>query len=402
MENCLDPLILDPNVCPGLQPPPGVIPMDPNAYSLRPYVIETTAVCLAFTVPAVVVRIFTKGYILKKMQVEDYSLLIALAGYAAYLGVMLKAFDYNCGKHQWNVSIADTMIILKYVNIVQILYSPPMFFAKLALLLQIQRIFTVTQKNFTYWASWALIIANGAIYTAVLFAFIFACVPREKIWNPMLSGKCINTGATMITTSTINVVSDVVILVLPMLEVWKLHMPLRRKVAVAAIFATGILACAACVCRLAYTIKLIDTNDLTYWVAPAGMWGAAEFATVILCCCFPTFPRFLTFLRGKDRSSKSYSYGSNLKAEPSGSHSKSTGKNPKSPYSWNETMPDGPYIQLDERTLASRSEHVITTADSLESLRRLGIGAILRTTEIETSSVHLDNGTQKDETLLAR
>lgn len=65
-------------------------------------------------------------------------------------------------------------------------------------------------------------------------------------------------------------------------------------------------------------------------------------------------------------------------------------------------MPDGPYIQLDERTLASRSEHVITTADSLESLRRLGIGAILRTTEIETSSVHLDNGTQKDETLLAR
>lgn len=74
MENCLDPLILDPNVCPGLQPPPGVIPMDPNAYSLRPYVIETTAVCLAFTVPAVVVRIFTKGYILKKMQVEDCTL----------------------------------------------------------------------------------------------------------------------------------------------------------------------------------------------------------------------------------------------------------------------------------------------------------------------------------------
>jgi hypothetical protein len=29
------------------------------------------------------------------------------------MGVMNKAFDFNCGKHQWNVSIADVMVVVQ-------------------------------------------------------------------------------------------------------------------------------------------------------------------------------------------------------------------------------------------------------------------------------------------------
>lgn len=52
--------------------------------------------------------------------------------------------------------------------------------------------------------------------------------------------------------------------------------------------------------------------DLTYKVAPTGMWTAAEFAAVLLCCTFPTFPRFVAWARNKDkdlRSSMQYSNG---------------------------------------------------------------------------------------------
>lgn len=116
-----------------------------------------------------------------------------------------------------------------------------MFFAKLALLLQIQRIFTINQRNFIFWASWFLIVANGAIYISVLFASIFACVPREKIWNPAVDGKCIDVGDAMITTSAINFISDVAILALPLLGIWSLQMPLKRKIGVGSIFAVGLL-----------------------------------------------------------------------------------------------------------------------------------------------------------------
>jgi hypothetical protein len=118
-----------------------------------------------------------------------------------------------------------------------------MFAAKLAVLLQIKRIFTVHKKNATYWTVWILIIANLMVYTAILFSFIFACWPREHIWNPFATGKakCIDTAAALLASSAINLISDITILVLPLLGISKLQMPLKRKIGVGAIFLTGAL-----------------------------------------------------------------------------------------------------------------------------------------------------------------
>ncbi|PSN75420.1 hypothetical protein BS50DRAFT_671580 [Corynespora cassiicola Philippines] len=310
MEKCLDPLTMDPNTCPGLVPPEGVRPMDPNAYTLQPYVIATTAVCVPLTVIAVLIRLFTRGHILKRLQLEDYSLLLATAGSVAFIGVINKAFDFNCGKHQWNVSMADLSNILQYINIAQILYSPFMFAAKFGLLLQIKRIFTTGHRDFTYWAILSMIIANAAIYTSTFFAFVFACLPREKIWNPMVEGTCINPEATMIASSAINLASDIAIISLPLLRVLQLQMPLRRKIGVIAIFATGSIACIASLMRLIYTIRLTESKDVTYWTVPAGLWAHAEITTVIICACFPTFPCFIAFLRGENPHTNTHTYDS--------------------------------------------------------------------------------------------
>ncbi|KAL5423460.1 hypothetical protein PMIN04_003854 [Paraphaeosphaeria minitans] len=51
------------------------------------------------------------------------------------------------------------------------------------------------------------------------------------------------------------------------------------------------------------------------YVSPAGMWAAAEFATVRLSCTFLTFTRFVSWVRGKDsdcRKSPLYSSDSAL------------------------------------------------------------------------------------------
>jgi len=116
-----------------------------------------------------------------------------------------------------------------------------MLFAKLALLVQIKRIFTINQKNLIYWISWALIIANTATYVFVFFIFLFACVPRRSIWDRTVSGKCINVSVALVAASAINLVSDLSILALPLLGIWRLRMPLKRKLGVASIFATGAL-----------------------------------------------------------------------------------------------------------------------------------------------------------------
>lgn len=69
---CLNSATAHPHTCPATSHPPGVLPIDPNSYRDTPHDIQiTTAVYLAFVVPAVAIRLFTaKGYILTRFQAE--------------------------------------------------------------------------------------------------------------------------------------------------------------------------------------------------------------------------------------------------------------------------------------------------------------------------------------------
>lgn len=78
-------------------------------------------------------------------------------------------------------------------------------------------------------------------YLVTTFLLIFLCKPREKLWNPMLPGHCINLDAIYQITGIFNVVSDFTIMLLPVPPLWKLQLPLKRKCGVVAIFATGFL-----------------------------------------------------------------------------------------------------------------------------------------------------------------
>ena len=90
MEQCLDPLTLDPDVCPGLTPPPGVQAMDPNAFTLQPYVLAMSIVGLSLVCVAVAIRIYTKWFLLKRMQIEDCKFLHS----DAYLPITHRPVDY--------------------------------------------------------------------------------------------------------------------------------------------------------------------------------------------------------------------------------------------------------------------------------------------------------------------
>ena len=129
----------------------------------------------------------------------------------------------------------------QYVNYLIILYGPPVFFAKLSVLLQLQHIFIPKRRTPIFFVIQALIWANLAFYLAYLFVDIFQCVPRRKIWEPTVPGKCISTNVLNLAPAGINIVSDCLILVLPIVLVFRLKMTLKNKLAIAAIFSSGSL-----------------------------------------------------------------------------------------------------------------------------------------------------------------
>ena len=131
--------------------------------------------------------------------------------------------------------------MLQLGNILEILYGPVMFPAKLCVLIQIMRLFHGNSKDSVYWAIQVLIWANFTFYTSITLCFIFACRPRAKLQDQDIPGVCINQNASIIATSIINIASDFSILLLPVFAVWKLKTTIKRKMAIAAIFGIGLL-----------------------------------------------------------------------------------------------------------------------------------------------------------------
>ncbi|KAF1954670.1 hypothetical protein CC80DRAFT_123902 [Byssothecium circinans] len=226
--------------CPALRPPPGLRALDPRPHTLRPAMIATITTCLALTIPALGIRIFTRSFILRRLQVEDYSIMIASLGYITITALTILSYTYGRGTHQWNITIANARMQVKYIYWIHFLYPIPMFFAKLALLLQIKRISTPTRRTFIYYSTSLLIIANAIVYLAALIVFALICRPREKFWNPAVPGNCLDTGKTLLASSVVNLVSDVAVLVVPVIGVWGLGLGWRRKVGVGVVFGMGV------------------------------------------------------------------------------------------------------------------------------------------------------------------
>lgn len=171
----------------------------------------------------------------------------------------------------------------------EVIYGPTIFFAKLSILLLYFRIFVTTKRSKTYYAIHFLIWFNLLFYLTNLPAEIWTCIPREKIWDPTIEGKCVDNDAIIVTGGVINVVSDFGILLIPLVSIGRLQMPRAKKIGVSAVFATGFLhvfaplatlqseanyhsACVASIMHLVTAIQVKGNPDKTYRMFPLALW----------------------------------------------------------------------------------------------------------------------------------
>lgn len=173
---------------------------------------------------------------------------------------MLKCLKYGLAVNYWNVTADDGAHFTKVRNFkpfpcrrepsysteslqlfgnIEIVARISIFFTKLSILLLTIRIFVPAQSKRTkIWvASWAVIWFNLLYCIALVLVVILQCVNKKEI-----PGKtCIDTYSLLVTASMINVLSDLMMLAIPLIAVWDLKMPMRRKIGISVVFAVGML-----------------------------------------------------------------------------------------------------------------------------------------------------------------
>lgn len=147
-------------------------------------------------------------------------------------------YSQGMGIHADKVPLDNIIMMAKYLVVAEILYVWNLGWTKLSLLLMYYRIFHIPFFKKVAWVVGAFVMAWVVCIT---FLFIFICVPVEKLWYPDLPGHCIDQVGTWIANAASTLISDVVILLLPVPQVWRLQLRLAEKIALTLAFSLGFL-----------------------------------------------------------------------------------------------------------------------------------------------------------------
>lgn len=123
------------------------------------------------------------------------------------------------------------------VNIASILYCPFLALAKFSLLFTYLRLSRLRWFRLCVYANMFIVVGYNI---ALVFPLIFTCRPFMKNWDvTILEGTCINRTPIYMATAVLNMVTDIVLLVLPIPMIVKLQMPRVQKAGLICIFGVG-------------------------------------------------------------------------------------------------------------------------------------------------------------------
>ena len=118
----------------------------------------------------------------------------------------------------------------------QIAYKLVMLSTKYSLLLLYLRIFP--NKRFRI-IVYCLMVFVAAYILALIGATIGQCIPVSFAWEAATDGQCIDIEAFWYSNASLNITTDVVILVLPLPYVYGLHLPKKQKIYLSLVFLIG-------------------------------------------------------------------------------------------------------------------------------------------------------------------
>ncbi|MCJ1460422.1 hypothetical protein MMC28_010804 [Mycoblastus sanguinarius] len=341
----------NPHLTPAMPAPPGQHSDLINPPSQKYPTIVCLVLAISLSAPFVGVRIYTRHYITRKLWWDDWTCLLGWMFLVALAGLLLDGLDYGGCTDLWNVSKANFAVFEKLFHDIEIVARVGMFFTKASIVLFYQRLFVPsgTRGTSIWWSIWFVFWWNVLYAIALVLAVAFECVGKGAL---VAEGKqCVDEYAVLICASVINVTTDLMILVIPIVAIWGLHMPAAKKWRLSAVFAVGTLGVVASVARLGYQIPEAKKHNQTIIVMILSLMNIAEQFIGIVVSCMPILPAFYRHVaaqHSQSGSSGSSGLRNNLSSSILGhrkSGSKDSKAQPKDPYPLYSTRG---YEELDE------------------------------------------------------
>ncbi|KAH0436387.1 hypothetical protein CcaCcLH18_04407 [Colletotrichum camelliae] len=287
---------------PALAPPEGVTPNFDNPPNQNGLAWAVTTTCMVIATLCLFVRCYARLWIEKKVRIEEgivpLSILMILA-YGAYWGTAYAAYGmiWTPGYyvHTWNLRNKDLIQPLYLILVYGCCYSAVLPLIKTAILLDWCRIFTAGDKRKSaFWWCCMGVVGFQCLWGILCIILLnMQCTPHNAIWEFYVPSKCFELPKVMLTSASVQVATDIVMVLLPQRIIWGLQMNLQRKIGISIIFGVGVLASIAACFRLDHTIAFAKAADTMYFIGPLLFWACAEMTCGFFILSVPCLPKII-------------------------------------------------------------------------------------------------------------
>ncbi|RYP63651.1 hypothetical protein DL769_006906 [Monosporascus sp. CRB-8-3] len=268
-------------------------PVNPDNPGRGPLIVGLT---WAFTILAIFV-VALRFHVRRKTHMigaDDWTMLAALIVQIGAQGCYTRGFQWGLGKHDRDLTYDPQLVNIQkwnYIAVVPNLVASTV--ARISAAILLIRLFG-TKK----WFKWFLIIFTS-VQSILVVAYIpvlwTQSTPIEGLWNPFIQAQrhpARRSGHIVYLIQAMLTFSDLTFVLFPVIIIWKLNMPLRRKFALVLLMGLSLVTMAISLLKtLQVRISVGRSNgqveDASYKTSLIQLWSGVEQCLVIILGCVP-------------------------------------------------------------------------------------------------------------------
>ncbi|KAI0096600.1 hypothetical protein GGR51DRAFT_543181 [Nemania sp. FL0031] len=217
-------------------------------------------------------RLWSRSMTKTRWQIHDWLIVVATflmtARYALEVAAVVKC---GVGLHIEEVlTFGGPGIIITFT---QLLYAVDLLFATVITLLKISILhfyITLFPKKSFHRLVYISMFCCVVFWFGSFFGTAFLCTPPQKKWFTNIEGHCNDEVTMYVSIVAGDLATDLIIIALPMPTLWRLHMPMSRKIPILFAFGLGFAIAAITSIRIKYFLQL-DASDPLYSIWPDGV-----------------------------------------------------------------------------------------------------------------------------------
>jgi len=272
------------------------------ADNYQPLILRTTIAISCLATVAVVLRLISRRIKGNNYALDDLLVVMGLVVSWGCLGLGIFMVNNGVGKHTELASKENLTNFLKALFAYEIVYFVTLAFTKLSILAFYTRIFRT--PKFLIVAKIMVGVVIAWLFATIMVA-IFSCNPVDAFWTRAPGSKCIVSEHFYIGNAVPNIITDLIILALPVKMIWQLHTSKADRIALTFIFLLGSFVVIASVIRLSQ-LHQVNNPDILWGFNLTVIWSSIEPSVAVISACLPTLRPLAEFILPSQFRSRSF------------------------------------------------------------------------------------------------